>query len=487
MNNAQLTYEELIKINEELRREIAQLKFDLEQLRKAVYGSKSERFTTELPGQSNLFDDQPMEASDLEAEVEVVTQKKKRKGQQPVREKISESLRREEIVINPDVDTSNMERIGEQISEKLEIKPAEIYVVKTVRPKYIDKEGTFHIAPLNDPFPKSNAGASFAADIAVQKYVDHLPLYRQSKILARNQVKISPSTLLNYLALGSKKIKLLIPVLREQIHRSNYMQADETSMRVLTQDKPDSALKGCFLVKTAPNERLVLFEYIKTKEKVNILDSLKGFKGYLQVDGNVSYEEKGKETDVTLIHCLVHSRRKFTEALAYDQKKSAYVLEEIKRLYLIERQMDEEAYDFEQKLKKRQELSVPILVALEEWLRDKLQPNLPTNPFQSAVKYMLKRWGGLIEYTKNGILRPDNNLIENQIRPLALGRKNYMFAASHQGAEYAAIYYSFFAMCILNGINPHRWLTDVYLRIDNHNIQKLHELLPTKDYQFLYV
>ncbi|MBK8504198.1 MAG: IS66 family transposase [Saprospiraceae bacterium] len=413
--------------------------------------------------------------------------RKSGKGEQPVREKISESLRREVIVINPDVDTSNMDRIGEAISEKLEIKPAEIYVIRTVRPNYLDHEGTFHIAPLNDPFPKSNAGASFAADIAVKKYADHLPLYRQSKILARNQVKMSPSTLLNYLALGAKKLGILIPVLREEIHRSNYMQADETSMRVLTRDKPGSPLKGCFLVKAAPNERLVLFEYIKTKEKVNILDSLKGFKGYLQVDGNVSYEDKGKETAVTLIHCLVHSRRKFTEALEYDKKKSGYVLEEIKKLYLIERQMDEEAYDFEQKLKTRQELSVPILLALKEWLLDNLQPNLPNNPFQRAVKYMLKRWDGLIEYTNNGILRPDNNLIENQIRPLALGRKNFMFAASHQGAEYAAIFYSFFAMCKINDIDPHRWLTDVYLRIDNHNIQKLNELLPTKDYQFLSV
>ncbi|MBK8505480.1 MAG: IS66 family transposase zinc-finger binding domain-containing protein [Saprospiraceae bacterium] len=101
-------------------------------------------------------------------EVELVVRKKKRKGEQPVREKISESLRREVIVINPDVDTNNMDRIGEAISEKLEIKPAEIYVIRTVRPNYLDHEGTFHIAPLNDPFPKSNAGASFAADIAVK-------------------------------------------------------------------------------------------------------------------------------------------------------------------------------------------------------------------------------------------------------------------------------------------------------------------------------
>ena len=220
---------------------------------------------------------------------------------------------------------------------------------------------------------------------------------------------------------------------------------------------------------------------MKTKEKVNILDALEGFNGHLQVDGNVSYESKGKETDVTLMHCLVHSRRHFVAALDYQKEKSAYVLDEIKKLYQIERSCKEENLSIDEIYQSRQKGAVPILEKLKAHLEEQYQPNLPGNPFQKAVAYMLKRWNGLFEYTNHGHLLPDNNLIENQIRPLALGRKNYMFAASHQGANYAAIFYSLLGTCQINGINPYRWLVDVLQRMDNHDINKLHELVPLKD------
>lgn len=489
VNSGQISYQDLVEINRKKDLQIESLKFELAQLKKAIYGSKSERFTQVDPEQANLFEAAGEEESgEVPQEDEgVLTVKKKRQGKQPVRNKIPESLRREEVIVEPEVDTAQMKKIGAQVSEKLEIKPAEIYVVKTVRPKYVDDDGKFHIADLNDPFPKSNAGASFAADIPVKKYVDHIPLYRQEKILTRSNLQISRSTLLNHLVLGYKKIEVLHQVLEKTLLKSRYIQADESSMPVLTKDRPGSTLKGCMLVKVAPLERLVVFDYIKTKEKINILESLKGFKGHLQVDGNVTYEEKGKEGGVTLMHCLVHSRRKFSEAKEYDDARSSYVLEEVQKVYMTERDLKEKELDHDQITKQRQEQVLPILSALHSWLLKELQPNLPNNPFQKAVKYMLKRWDGLIEFTNDGSLLPDNNLIENQIRPLALGRKNYMFGGSHQGAKYAAVYYSFFATCKLNDIEPLHWLTDVYKRIEDHNIQELEELLPTKNYQFKYV
>ncbi len=487
VNSGQTSYEELVKLNRALSLQNEALKFELEQLKKAIYGSKSERFTQIDPDQANLFGAEQEKQVASQEDEQLITVKKKRKGKQPVRNKIPEYLRREEVIVEPDVDTAQMKKIGDQVSEKLEIKPAEIYVIKTVRPKYLDGDGNFHIATLNDPFPKSNAGASFAADIPVKKYVDHIPLHRQEKILTRNGLQIPRSTLLNHLVLGYRKIEILYTVLQKVLLIARYIQADESSIPVLTKDKPGSTLKGCMLVKVAPVERLVVFDYIKTKEKINILESLDGFMGHLQVDGNVSYEAKGRENGVTLMHCLVHSRRKFSEALDYDKERSSYVLEQVKKIYLIERELKEKNLDIDQITKQRQERTLPLLLALHNWLLSQLQPNLPINPFQRAIKYMLKRWDGLIEFTNVGTLLPDNNLIENQIRPLALGRKNYMFGASHQGAKYAAVFYSFFATCKLNGIEPLHWLTDVYKRIDDHNIQDLEELLPTKDYQFKYV
>lgn len=244
MNTAQPSYQELLKINQEQRLQIEQLKFELEQIKKAIYGSKSERFTQIDPHQPNLFEDDQIQPVAIEEQEKQITVKKRRKGKQPIRTKISESLRREEVILEPDVDTAQMKKIGVQVSEKLEIKPAEIYVVKTIRPKYLDSDGKFHVAALNDPFPKSNAGASFAADIPVKKYVDHIPLHRQEKILARQQVVMSRSTLLNHLVLGHRKTELLFEALQKEFKRAHYIQADESSMLVLTKDKPGSTLKG---------------------------------------------------------------------------------------------------------------------------------------------------------------------------------------------------------------------------------------------------
>ena len=161
------------------------------------------------------------------------------------------------------------------------------------------------------------------------------------------------------------------------------------------------------------------------------------------------------------------------------------MLTRIQKLYNIERHAKEKDLDVDAIYELRQNESVPILEEIKTWLDEHAHPDEPTDPINRAARYMLKRWDGLIRYTTHGKLLPDNNLIENQIRPLALGRKNYLFAGSHQGAEYAAIFYSLFATCKLNGIDPLRWLTDVYQRIQDHPINRIEDLLPLQGYQFL--
>ncbi len=481
-----LSREELVAIAVDQKHKIDYLQFELEQLKRAVFGSKSERFVGgEDPKQTSMFEDsadEVEEGADEDPRTQVVAKKPKRK--KPKRKKLPDHLRREQIVLEPDVDTEAMTLLGQEVSEKLEYSPAEIYVRSTVRPKYLDDKGGIHIAPLNDPFPKYQAAPSLVSHVTVQKYVDHLPLYRQSKIFKREHIELPRSTLNGMIALGLKKLDKLFEIMNKKLMASDYIQADESSIPVLNKDKPGSAVKGCMLVKLAPEEKLVVFDYIKTKEKKNILSSLEGFKGHLQVDGNVSYEEKGTEDEVILMHCLVHSRRKFEQALSYDEENASHVLTEIKKLYLIERKATQKEMTEEQRYTLRQEESVPILDDLKKWLEKNKDIHPPNTSMYKAIRYMLIRWRGLVAYTTHGKLRPDNNLIENQIRPLALGRKNYLFAGSHQGAEYAALYYSLFATCRLNDIDPAKWLTDVFYRIDDHHVNKLDELLPVNGYQF---
>ena len=276
MDYSGFTQQDFIEIIEEKDRHIQFIAFELEQLKRAIFGSKSERFIPAVsPDQLQMFaTDQP---SPVEMEIkqreELVKVKQKHKTK-PVRQKLPGHLRREEQIIEPPVDVSSMRCIGQEVTERLEMTPAQCYVRKIVRPKYVDSQGQIHIATLpGEAFPKCIAGTSVAAQVAVQKYVDHLPLYRQSKIYARQQIDLSRSTLNAIIKRGATLIKPVYEALHQKIMSSDYLMADESSLRVLTKDHPEGSIKGCMLVKVAPQEKLAFLQYIKTKEKRNIYQS----------------------------------------------------------------------------------------------------------------------------------------------------------------------------------------------------------------------
>jgi len=481
VNIAAHTKAELIQLYQDQAIKIQQLEFELAQLKRAIFGKKSERFESNAgDGQLDIFTQEQVEQQSAPT---VLVAAHKKKKSQPKRKKLPEHLDRQVQVIEPAVDAEGMRHIGDQITEKLEVIPAKLFVRQICRPKYIDQDNQIHIAPMpSEPFPKSIAGSSLAAKIAVDKYVDHLPLYRQSKIYGRDQIDLSRSTLNNIIAQGYKLLHPLYENLLKKIWQQNYLMADESSMRVLNKNSEKGSTKGCMLVIVAPVQKMVSMQYIKTKEKKNIHNALRNIRGHLQVDGNVSYEDLAQLGVITLLHCMAHARRYFDKAKDYDEQRANIGLQYIQNLYQVERNIKE--LTTEQKYKKRQELSVPILDKFKAWLEENLVNKEPPNPLRSAIRYTLKRWNGLSEYTRHGHLNIDNNLIERQIRPLALGRKNYMFAGAHIGAEYAALYYSLFATCQLNGIEPFKWLNYVFKNIQNHPINKIEALLPTAGFEF---
>ena len=209
-------------------------------------------------------------------------------------------------------------------------------------------------------------------------------------------------------------------------------------------------------------------------------DILKDYRGYLQTDGYVVYDGFEKGQGLTLIHCMAHARRKFVEALNNDKDRASHALELFQQLYAIERTIKNEGLTDEALLQLRQTKAVPILQALKEWMTAEYPKVLPKSHIGQAIGYCLPRWEKLSIYTSDAVLNIDNNPVENAIRPVSIGRKNYLFAGSHDAAQRAAMVYSLFATCRLHGINPYDWLKDVLQCMHLYKAEKVDELLPHK-------
>ncbi len=207
---------------------------------------------------------------------------------------------------------------------------------------------------------------------------------------------------------------------------------------------------------------------------------LQGFKGHLQTDAYASYYAVFKDDPrVTLMCCLVHARRKFEKALKHDAVRATHLLEEIKILYALERRAKEENLDAAHILALRSQQAVPVLERIKAWLDEHISLTVPSTPIYEAISYTLKIWDRLMVYTIDGRLLPDTNLVENALRPVTLGRKNYMFAGNEEGAQRGAMYYSLLETCKKNNIDPYTWLKDSYTHIPTHPINMLREFLPS--------
>ena len=476
-------YEKLLSENEKLRSECEYLKQQLAELKRMIFGSKSERFIPTDDAQLSLFGDNALTPAVADTETQEITyirERQTKEKQQPVRTAIPSHLPRVEEVIEPNNVEEGAKKIGEEITEILEYNPAHIFVRKIVRPKYAkaNNQGVIiaELPPL--PIPKGNAGASMLAYIMVSKFIDHLPYYRQIQILKRLKFEISDSTLNGWFNATSNLLEPLYNTLEKLILESNYLQADETPIGVQDSHKPGALHTGYQWVYRAPVERMVLFKYHHSRERKAPEEILQTFSGSLQTDGYQAYQNMKTKGNITLLACMAHARRYFEKALDNDQKRAAFALSKIQKLYAIERIAREREIGFETRKRFRQLYAVPILMELETWLKENITQTLPKSAIGRAIAYTQNLWPKLKEYTHDGKYEIDNNLIENAIRPLALGRKNYLFAGSHSAAQRAAMMYSFFATCKINDVEPMAWLTDVLNRIPEHKANKLSELLP---------
>lgn len=474
------TYEDLFLQN-------VQLKQELDQLKRLIFGSKHERFiTTPSAGQLALDIVIPSVVPPVAA-MESIQYERKKAGSKPESEKVHTgrmplpaSLPREQIIIEPTEDVTGWKKIGQEITEELERIPGKLFVRQYVRNKYVKPTGeTIVIGSLPDrPIAKGMAGPGLLAQIVIDKYVDHLPVYRQVQRFEREGMKLPISTLADWIGGTCGLLEPLYEVHRKQVLSMDYLQADETPIKVLDKAKKGTTHRGYYWVYHAPLPRLVLFDYREGRGREGPGECLKDFKGYLQTDGYAVYDDYGNRAGITLLHCMAHARRKFDEALENDKEPAGYVLTQMQELYAIEQTGREQSLSVQELYSLRQQQALPILKSLKTWMMDAYSKVVPQSTIGKALNYSLQRWDKLCLYAQDGRLQIDNNLVENAIRPVAIGRKNYMFAGSHNGARRAAMLYSFLGTCKINKVNPFEWLQDILRRMPSHPVNRLEELLP---------
>lgn len=482
----QILKQELQQVKEKSESEIAYLKFQLDQLKRQVFGVKSERFISMLnAGQLALpIENENPPVMDKEETITVEAhdrKKKKRKENHPVRKPFPADLPREVEKIYPEgFDENSPEKpIGEEVTEILEEIPGKFFVRQIIRYKFANKEtGGVVIGELPSRVnEKGMFGEGLQTRIIIDKYCDHLPGYRQEQRFSRAGIKIPYSTLMDVpRQVGSYLVPLYEELLKQSLN-CKYLQIDETPHPVLDKETKGKTHRGYLWVYRSVEQRLVLFKYCPGRGTEWPKEILKNYKGFIQTDGYKVYDCFDCRADITSVCCMAHARRYFEKALKEHKELSEYFITKLQVVYAVEKQIREEIKSEEEILFLRKEKSLPILNELEKWLKENTN-HPPRSPIAQAVAYTLSRWKKLTVYIEHPFLEIDNNLVENAIRPTVLGRKNYLFSGSHESAQRAAMFYSFFGSCKMNEVNSQEWLADVLVKLPETKTSELHKLLP---------
>ena len=475
------------RIARELWEQLEILKHQIAQFVRARFGVSSEQ----LPGQAELFADivaLPVPPTPAETTVSSHV----RRG----RPALPKDLPRERIEYDltdlEKAEFDRLERIGEEVSETLDYTPAKLTVIEHVRFKYAcrkDGESTIRTAFAQpSPLPKSNASAGLLAQIGVATFVDHMPLNRQEVVYKRKGIVLPRATLCEWKLSTAELLEVLRPALKQHILAAPRVHSDDTTMPLQEAGRGSTRTARLWGYLGAGQRQenglwvdhppAVLFEFTSSREAVHPLTFLADYAGYLQADAYSGYAALYRTGRIVEVGCWAHCRRRFFE-IAKLQKApglAAAVLAWIGRLYAIETSIKQMMPD--QKYEVRQAQAVPILNDLRRWLDGHVPQLLPQSPLAQAFGYTLRNWDALARYTENGVLLPDNNAMERAIRPIAVGRANYLFAGSVRGGRAAAIMYSLLGTAKLNGLNLYDWLKNTLTRLPSHPSNRVAELLP---------
>jgi transposase len=481
--------EETCSTTEELQRSYACLKEEYLALKRLFFGPRRERLT-EDPGQQHLFDiesppSDPAEPTDPEPEdQDQSTYRKRRKGHG--RRPIPDHLPRKDVVhdVPPEERLCGCGRekgrIGEDVTEQLEYEPGKLFVNRHVYPKYACsccKDGVTSAQPVAGPIGGGLAGPGLLAFVVVNKFSDHLPLYRQQDVMARHGIHLSRSTLCDWMAQCAQRFRPLVDLIRKRIAQSPVINADETPVRV--QDRTlDATRTGYFWTYISPGDHgYTAYDYRDSRSRDGPVDFLKDFQGYLQTDAYSAYESVILRSAgrIIAVGCWSHARREFFDARLNQPREAHHVLALIAQMYDIEDEIKGQSPD--QRLAARQARTVPILDRLEAYLREQQPGALPKSQYGKAVAYALNHWAELRRFTENGLLEIDNNVSERTLRICAIGRKNWMFLGSDRGGETAAICFTILANAKRYQIEPFAYVKALLIALSSDKVD-LESLLP---------
>jgi len=487
MTNEQLIIEnsELKSQNNSFKKQITSLNNKLYALLKILDGKKSEKLklSPEDINQLNLFIDlqaslETEKAKEEKSKTITVPAHKRKINKSGGRKPFSDDFERVEEIIRPDdYDPDTHIEIGRDETELLEYAPARLWVRKIIRPRYAIKgDEDAGISQVSIPprlIAKGMVGDSLLAGMIDEKIQFHTPIYRFNKKLKQSGVDfLTNNQLYDWFHKAAEALLPLYHLIKKQILKQEYLQADETTFKVLKSPKKNGTQLGYMWLMYQPMIKLVYFQF-DTGRGIPVFEGIiDGFKGFLQSDGYKVYASLAKRSSFTQICCMAHARRKFHDALETDPEMAKCFLKQVALLYKLEKKLRTDNASFEQRYKQRQEIAKPILNALGKWINDKTEDMtiLPSSRIAKAINYSRKRWPELCGYIENGKLEIDNNLIENQVRPLALGRKNYLFAKNEQTANNIACLYSIVGSAKQYNLNVFKYLNFLLKKASSEKI-----------------
>ena len=488
-----------------LQERIKELTAQVAWLNRQLFGRKSEKLRTYDPNMPDLFTEefaglrQQEEEKRDEAVEKIEKEPVEVRKQKRQNRKMTEDLPvlETEVIEPAGVDLSLYRRIGEEITKVVKHKPGMLYVKEIIRPKYALKDST-GLPPVGQkgveiasmplmPVDKCIADASLLAEILLQKYEYHVPFYRQIRQYRHLGIKgLTESTLDGWF---KKTVELLGPLyeeLKREVFSCDYIQADETTVPVINREKHKAEKEYLWMARSVM-EKLVIFHYDKGSRAGAVIESLANqyhFKGYLQCDGFAGYETAFKTSpDVQLVNCLVHIRRHFEQALDENREMAEQALTQIQHIYRIEHSCDKAGLSYDERKAKRRELARPILEAMKVWMETEGIKYSPNSQIGKSITYAYARWDNMMKCLEDGRLLWDNNLAENVIRPIALGRKNYLFCGNHEAAVNMSVVCSLLATCKAHDVNPREYLNDVIAQMPYYKKatrEQLLNLLPHK-------